>query len=281
MTTSLRSVAIQQFSDIFIQVYQQSNFKLGGTSLERRGIVGEAFVDKVIGESIMKKRTADQSFIPASEVTHTPVSTTFTDWVDKLPTDIFAQAEVNVDERSELANLAVLSVNRRQDQIIIDALNASTTSNVIADGGVNLTVDKLLEAMFALDAANVDGERRYFAAHASQKQALLESTEVTNANYNTVRALVNGELDTFLGFNFIWFGNMAEGGIPKTGDIRTAFAWQQKSMRSGWGDVSRGNPGLIVDFDPNRVSDIVIPTLRMGAKELLSAGIVKVNCNEA
>lgn len=281
MTSSLRNVAVRQFSDLFTQTYQQSKHMLAGTTLERRGVVGDAFVDKIIGEARMKPRLADSSFIPADNVSHNPITTVFKEWVAKYPTDIFAQSEVNADERSELVKLCVNAVNRQQDQTIIDGLNAASGTGVVPDNGSNLNVDKLRQAAAILDAQNVSGSDRYFIAHANQKQALLAETETTSSDYNTVQTLVRGDIDTFYGFKFMWFGNLEEGGIPLNGDIRTAFAWHKSAMRSVWAEVSRGNPGLIISFSEQTISDLVIPTLKMGAKDLLPKGIVKIDCDES
>ena len=53
-----------------------------------------------------------------------------------------------------------------------------------------------------MDASEAIGPR-YLVHNAAQLQNLLGQTQVTSADYNSVKALVNGELDTFLGFKFI------------------------------------------------------------------------------
>ena len=73
-----------------------------------------------------------------------------------------------------------------------------------AGASQNLNVLTLRKMKQLFDQAEVPPEiPRYVACTASQMQSLLSHTEVTSADYNTVRALVNGELNTFLGFNFV------------------------------------------------------------------------------
>ena len=64
-------------------------------------------------------------------------------------------------------------IARQEDQIGIDALVASGTTNTIAAGTTNLTVDKIREAGKFLDKNNVPMKERFFAAHADQKESLL------------------------------------------------------------------------------------------------------------
>jgi hypothetical protein len=75
-------------------------------------------------------------------------------------------------------------------------------NTVGANTGLN--TDKLLKAKFILDRAEVDPTiPRFVAANATQMENLLKDTKVQSVDYNTVRALVNGEINTWLGFNFI------------------------------------------------------------------------------
>ena len=66
-----------------------------------------------------------------------------------------------------------------------------------------LTIGKLRQAQYIFDTAEVDEEdpRTVFYS-AKQRQDLLRTTEVTSSDYNTVKALVEGRINTFLGFTF-------------------------------------------------------------------------------
>jgi hypothetical protein len=71
------------------------------------------------------------------------------------------------------------------------AVNDWTYGN--GSGNTGLTISKLISAMVALDAAEGDeGEERYIAVKGQHKGQLLATTEATSADYNTVKALVNG-----------------------------------------------------------------------------------------
>jgi hypothetical protein len=107
-------------------------------------------------------------------------------------------------------------MNRRKDRIILAALGGSAyagktggtavalpTAQKVAHGSVGMTIAKLLSAKQLLDEAEAPAENRYFVCPSESIIDLLGTTEITNADYNTVRALVNGQIDSFLGFKFI------------------------------------------------------------------------------
>jgi len=113
---------------------------------------------------------------------------------------------------------------RTCDSIIIGALGGTaytgttgTTATVLPAGqkvAVNyvetgtaansgLTIAKLRAAKFLFDSNEIDEEEeRIMVVSAKQLQDLLRTVEATSADYNSVRALVDGALNTFMGFKF-------------------------------------------------------------------------------
>lgn len=281
MTTSLTNVAIQQFEDQFIIEFQGRRTIEGAVQV-RNGVIGDAYKWPKIGPAVMELRGAPQSLIPASDVTHTQVTTTFEDRVLNTPTDIFQQAQVNASERQALAFDHAAAVGRRIDQIIINALAASGTTNTIADGGTNLTVAKLIEASFQLNNQDVDPMNRFIVATPSQQASLLNETETTSTDFNTQRTLVNGMIDTFMGFKFFYIPDRTEGGVAKVGDIRTCQAWQMRAVGMAFAGFEGGqaNPSVTIDWDAPRQSWLTISKLRAGASVLQAPGVVDIACDE-
>ncbi len=113
---------------------------------------------------------------------------------------------------------------RTADQVIIDALGGSAYTgetgvtptslpsgqkvavNYVESGNAansGLTIGKLRAAKFILDSNEVDEEEeRIIVVSAKQLQDLLRTTEITSADYNSVKALVDGSVNTFMGFKF-------------------------------------------------------------------------------
>jgi len=136
---------------------------------------------------------------------------------------------------------------RTCDKIIIDALGGTaftgttgTTATVLPAGqkiaanyvesgtvaNSGLTIAKLRAAKFLFDSNEVDEEEeRILVVSAKQLQDLLRTTEVTSADYNTVRALVDGTLNTFMGFKF-----RRSQQLPLATDIRSCFAYVKSGI---------------------------------------------------
>lgn len=292
MTTSLRNVAVQQFRDQFELEYQARQ-KLMNTSQVIRGAVGDAYKWPIMGPAVMLDRGADQSIIPSSDVTHTQVTTTFKDKVLNTPTDIFAQATVNASERQVLAANHAAAVGRQEDQFKIDEMEAArlaATITTVPDGGTNMPLAKLLEAAFELNQNSVDTGMRYLAIGASQVRSLLNDNNVTSSDFNVIKVLMNGEIASYVGFQIFMipdqFVDVAGTptkvyGLPKVGDIRYSFAWQQRAVGAVYkGYEGQANPSVTVDWDPLRQSWLTISKLSMGASILLTDGVVAIGSDE-
>ncbi len=275
MTASLSNVEVQMFRDQFVLNYAGKR-KLAGKLTEVHGIVGKSYQWPVAGSAVMIDRGSAQSLIPASDVDHTPVVTSFRPKVLNLPTDLFVQATVNANERAMLAKRHVEAIGRTEDQFALNAMNLASGVVTVPTAATNLTVDKLREVSFEFNRQNVPTSERMIAVHASQLKSLLTEAEVTNIDFNTVRALVNAELDTFMGLKFTTFGDLAEGGLPKTGDIRTVFAWHKDAMGQAW----NVDPAVNVEWSVERQSWVSVSRVSSGASNLLPLGLIKIDCDE-
>jgi len=137
------------------------------------------------------------------------------EWADLI--DKQDKLKMLIDPQSMYATNAAWALGRSMDDAIIDAFYADaatgkagtgtaefTPANIIAESAAGMSLAKLLEAKELLDAADCDpNEERYVIVTAGQVTDLLNTTEVKDADYNSVRALVAGKLETFLGFRFI------------------------------------------------------------------------------
>lgn len=107
---------------------------------------------------------------------------------------------------------------RKMDDIIIDGFSGTSKTGTnggtsttfdsameVAVGATGLTVAKLRAARKLLLEAHVDlkAETPLIAVTAQQMDDLLGETEVTSADFSAVKALVSGDIDTFMGFKFI------------------------------------------------------------------------------
>jgi hypothetical protein len=232
MAINLSTAFVTLFDAEVKQAYQ-GQAQLRPAVRVRSGVEGSTYKFPKIGKGVAQVRIPQTDVTPLN-VTYGSVTATLSDYIAAEYSDIFMQAKVNFDERAELVKVVSGAIGRRQDQLIIDALVASSTANTVASsvGGAstNLNLDKLLAAKKALDAKNVPMDNRHIFIHANNLSGLLGETKVTSSDFNSIKALVNGELNTFLGFNFHTIGDRDEGGLPISSGDRKVYAFHRDAI---------------------------------------------------
>jgi len=277
MAQSITNAFVTLFDEEVKQAYQGEAL-LRGTMRTRSGVQGNTVKFPKIGKGVATVRVPQTDVTPLN-VTYSQVTETMTDYIAAEYSDIFHQSHVNFDERRELVQVVSKSIARRMDQLCIDALDAASSPSTVATsvGGAasNMNIEKLRAAAKALNDNNVPAEGRHLLMHSSQLDALLGETEVTSADFATVKALVRGEINSFMGFNIITMGDRDEGGVPKP-STRTCFAWHQDSM----GYAESMSQKSEVNYIPEKTSFLVSSMFSAGAVAIDDEGIVKISCTE-
>ena len=278
MAQNVTTAFVTLFESEVKQAYQAESV-LRGTTRMRTGVAGNTVKFPKIGKGVATPRVPQTDVTPLN-VTYAQVTATMSDFIAAEYSDIFHQSHINFDERRELVEVVSKSIARRMDQIIIDALNAasspSTVSTDIGGSTTNMNIEKLRAAAKALNLKNVPSENRMLLMHASQLDALLGETETTSSDFATVKALVRGEIDTFMGFRFITIGDRDEGGVPKP-STRTCFAWHMDAC----GYAESMAQKTEVNYIPEKTSFLVSSMFSAGAVAIDDEGIVKISCTEA
>lgn len=277
MAVGISSAFVQLFDAEVKQAYQSSR-ALAGLTRERTNVEGNQVKFPKIGKGTATVRVPQTDVTPLN-VTYSQVTATMSDYIAAEYSDIFSQQKVNFDERRELVQVVGNAIGRRMDQLVIDALNASATTLTVATtvggAGTNMNIEKLIEAKKLLDANNVPSEGRCMIIHANNLAGMLGETEITSADFATVKALVSGEVDTFMGFKFITLGDRDEGGLPKP-STRTCFAFHKDAMGMGIGMNQKSE----INYVPEKTSFLVSSMFSAGAVAIDDEGIVKISCTE-
>lgn len=153
--------------------------------------------------------------------------------------------------------------------------NALPVAQKIAAGGTGMTIAKLLAALDILDDADNlddDGAERVFVWTVKQRSELLNTTEVKSADYNTVKALAEGKIDSFMGFKFKILKR-----LPLVGGVRSCLAFQKGALVA----TRHMKPTSITIRDDLRNSLQVYSTGLTGGARLLDEGVVQVDCTDA
>jgi hypothetical protein len=277
---SLSNAFVTLFDAEVKQAYQ-GKAQLVGAVRQRRGVEGSTVKFPKVGRGVATPRIGQTDVTPLN-VGFSNVTLTLEDWIAAEYSDIFAQAKVNFDERSELVQVLGNAIGRRQDQLILNALANSGTSlsvgNDVGGTDTNMNVAKLRQAKGLMDKNNVPPTDRGIIIHSNGLQSLLAETAVTSSDFNTVKALVNGELDTFLGFKFHVIGDRTEGGLAIDGSLdRTCFAFHKDAIGYGEGIA----PKTEINYIPEKTSFLVASMFSAGATTIDAEGIVSIVARES
>jgi len=281
MSKFLTAAAVIEFDSEVKHAYQGMG-KLRNTVTVRTNVTGESYKFAGSGKGLANQK-ASQADVTPMDITYTRPTATLEDWNAPEYTDIFDQAEVNFDEKQELAMTIAEAITRREDQIIIDAMNNGTydaapgtdsTKGLLITAAAALTVADLRQASTkGLTKRGVEGKERTIALTADSLDQLLATTQVTNSDYNSVKALVNGEVDTFLGFKFCVIETREEGGLPGDGTATcTSFAYHKKAVGYAVGLDMK----TTVDWIAQKTSWLSNGILKAGAVIRENAGVVKI-----
>jgi hypothetical protein len=280
MSVSLSNAFVTLFDAEVKQAYQGKAMLVPAVR-QRRGVEGSTVKFPKVGAGVATPRIPQTDVTPLN-VSFSQVTLTLTDWNAAEYSDIFSQAKVNFDERQELVQVVAAAMGRRQDQLILDALANSSTSLTVSNdiGGTdsNLNVAKLRSAKRLLDKGNVPPEGRHIVLHANGLDSLLSETAVTSSDFNTVKALVQGEINTFLGFTFHVIGDRTEGGLAIDGsNDRVCYAFHKDAVGYGEGIAMRSE----INYIPEKTSWLVNEVFSAGAITIDAGGIVAITCRES
>ena len=101
---------------------------------------------------------------------------------------------------------------------------------------------------------------------------LLGTTQVTSSDFNTVKALVQGSVDSFMGFKFI-----SSNRLPHNGTSRQVFAYASDGLKCAIGK----EPTAKIDERADKsYSTQIYYCQTLGATRMEEEKIVEIACNE-
>jgi len=180
-------------------------------------------------------------------------------------TDIYDQQTVNFQEVRELAKTIAMALGRRDDQSIIAALAATTTTTAVA---ATLNLAAITEAAQKLNEVEAPMEDRYFVTDEIGLNDVLNDATITSADYNTVRLLQSGEIDSFMGFKWKIIGSArTEGGLNLV-----SYAFHKDAVGHAVGIDMKTR----VDWVAHKASWLSMGMLKLGSVLIDVTGVVKI-----
>ena len=285
MCVQVTTAFSQQFSSNVYLLSQQKGSKLRG-AVREESVTGEkAFFDQ-IGKTAAIAKTTRHGDTPLVETPHSRRMVTMTtyEWADLV--DDSDKVKMLIDPTSSYAQAAAYAMGRAIDDEIITAATgtaktgkAGSTStsmlaaNQIANGGTNMTIAKLLDAKKIMDEADVDPDNRHIVVSPAAIESLLNTTEVKSSDFNTVKALAQGSLDSYLGYRFHTSTRLA-----LSGNIRTCFAFQGDALMLA---VGKDVTARIDERSDKSYSTQVYYCMSVGSTRMEEEKVVQIDIDES
>ncbi len=308
MSAQITTAFVDQFGANVFHLSQQKGSRLR-SAVRNESQKGESqFYDR-IGKVAAVKKAGRHSNTPQLDTPHSRRMVTLEDyeWADLI--DKADKVRMLNDPSSEYVMAAMWALGRSQDDEIIAASVGSAYSgqkgltpvahpnsqkyaanNATAVSNLNVRTLRAIRRIFMANEVDTS-EGLYMAVQSSQIEALLGQTEVTSSDYAAVKALVQGEVDTFMGFKFIQIERIstqvaALSGSGTTGAVgsgtslvgsRKCFAWSKSGLllAVGMDMVSR-----IDERNDKSYSTQAYACMSVGATRMEEEKVVEVICLE-
>ena len=270
MSTQVTTSFIQGFKQGIDILSQQRGSKLQNAVRNEMQNSKQDHYDQ-IGSTAVVQRTSRHGDTPIVNTPHSRRNVVLNDyeWADLI--DRQDRLRLLNDPGNAYSTNAAFAMGRKKDELILDAFTKTQTTGELgagasadavqvafgAAGGSSdpgpLTVEKLLVARSALLMEDDSEEEMFCALTQYQMSQLLDDTRISSADYNTVKALVAGNVDSFVGFKFISLAQSLPGmgvteGVAGADDSnRPVYFWKKSGIVLSTGVGESGSSARITE----------------------------------
>jgi len=285
MSTQITTAFVNQFSQN-IQLLSQQMGSLLRNTVRQETVNGEKAFFEQIGSAVAQKRASRHASTPIMDTPHARRMVTMSDYEYADLVDDQDKIRMLISPESTYGKAAAAAIGRAMDDEIIGALGGTAKTGVsggtstalpsgqkIVHGSAGLTIAKLISAKKIMDQNSVDPSiERYIVVSPEQIEDLLNTTSVTSADFNSVKALVNGTVDSFMGFKFITSNRLKDDGTS-----RLCYAYAREGVVMALGkDVTAK-----IDPRPDKsYSTQIYYCSTFGASRMQEEMVIEIACNE-
>ena len=285
------TVFAQAYARNIMQLAQQKYSKLLPIAYIKPNVTAKVFFQDQIGAWEMEAKAGRNTQTPNNDPNMHRRMATMVDYHDNRLLDRGDELRMLSDPRSAYTIAAAQSLGRRIDvtlstEIVGTAKFGETGSSSITLGtdaissishiagtAATLTFARVRLAKRILDLEDVEMEDRFFVVHPFALEQLLAIDQATSSDYNAVKALVRGEIDTWMGFKWVTSNQLSS-----TGTTTSCFAMQRYGLCAAMGSQPLVRTDERTDLS---YSWQVYYELNIGAVRLEEARVVLVDVNEA
>lgn len=269
MSTQITTSFIQGFKQGIDILTQQKGSKLQNTVRNEMQASKQDHYDQ-IGSTSVIQRTTRHGDTPLVNTPHSRRNVTMNDyeWADLI--DRQDRLRLLNDPGNAYSTNAAFAMGRKKDELILDAFTKVQTTGETGSGGSApatpivfgaptgtdpgpLTVERLLLARQQLLMEDDTEEEMFCAMTQYQMSQLLDDTRISSADYNTVKALVSGQVDTFVGFKFVCLAQSLSGIVPTEGvagaddNNRPVYFWKKSGIVLSTGVNESGSSARVTE----------------------------------
>ena len=287
MSSQITTAFVQQYSNN-VQMLSQQKGSLLRNAVDAETIVGKNAFFEQVGQATAQKRVSRHSDTPQIDTPHSRRRVSMVDYEYADLIDNQDKIRTLIDPTSSYALAAAYAIGRAMDDEIIAAASGTaftgetgsvstalpSAQKITESGTDGLTLAKLRSAKEKFDSASVDPSiTRYMIVGPKQISDLLNNTTVTSSDFNTVKALVNGEINQFLGFTFITSNRLS---IASSKRLCLAYAGDGIKLALGQDLMTR-----IDERADKGYSQQVYVCASMGATRMEEEKVVTIQAHEA
>jgi len=287
MSNQITTAFVQQYSNN-VQMLSQQKGSLLRNTVDSETIVGKNAFFEQVGQAVAQKRTTRHADTPQIDTPHSRRRVSMVDYEYADLIDKQDQVRTLIDPTSSYAQAAAFALGRSMDDEIIASVSGNAFSGetgsttvplpsaqkITESGTDGLTLTKLRSAKEKFDSASVDPSiQRYIIVGPKQISDLLNTTQVTSSDFNTVKALVNGEINQFLGFTFVTSNRLS---LASSKRLCLAYAGDGIKLALGQDIMTR-----IDERSDKGYATQVYVCMTMGATRMEEEKVVTIEAHEA
>jgi len=297
MSFEITTAFTKQFKDNIRLLSQQEGSMLEMAVDVENDLTGDAFFFEQMGSVEARDKTVRFQESPQMDTPHrrrmvTPNDADWGDFIDKID-----KVKMLISPESKYIKQSIYAMGRKIDDHIIEAATGTAMTgkngatpivlpstqklNVTVGGSgssTGMNVAKLIAAksLFGKNEVNIKApdNKLYFVHSQQQLDDLLAVTQTTSTDYAAIKALVNGEITYFMGFEFI---NIERLGLDGD-DIRTCFAFAKSGIGLGkWADIQTE----VEKRSDRSFAWYAYTCMSVGATRLEEKKVVEIPCDES
>jgi hypothetical protein len=210
-------VYAKQYGSNIAMLAQQKGSRARNTVTVKSGVVGEETYMDQIDSFDMLTRTARLAETDPTLASYARRRIAMEDFYVAKAIDKLDDIRTLADPTSAISMSGIAAGGRKIDDLIFAAARGTAytgkvggTSTVlpstqkVAASTTGMTIAKWLSALEILNGNDIDpDEEKFLFIGSKQLTNLLTTTQITSADYNSVKALVNGQIDSYLGCKVI------------------------------------------------------------------------------